>query len=90
MLLAALGTVGYRLSLDKLAAETVQQNPATAARSVARTSISPSLYLPYLHCLLKFNKGKNEILEPTTWKLAIPAASLNFCRLLANPAGLTS
>jgi len=31
MLLAALGTVGYTL-LDKVAAETVQQSPATAAR----------------------------------------------------------
>jgi drug/metabolite transporter (DMT)-like permease len=74
MLLAALGTVGYTL-LDKVAAETVQQSPATAARYgyfyFAITN------LPYLF-LLKIYKGKDENLEPTTWKLAIPAAILSF------------
>jgi drug/metabolite transporter (DMT)-like permease len=74
MLLAAMGTVGYTL-LDKVAAETVQQSPATAARyGYFYFAIS---YLPYL-LLLRINKGKDEILEPTTWKLAIPAALLSF------------
>jgi drug/metabolite transporter (DMT)-like permease len=74
MLLAALGTVGYTL-LDKVAAETVQQSPATAARyGYFYFAIS---YLPYL-LLLKINQGKDEIAEPNTWKLAIPAAILSF------------
>lgn len=74
MLLAALGTVGYTL-LDKIAAETVQQSPATAARyGYFYFAVS---YLPYL-LLLKIDKGKDEIIEPTTWKLATPAAILSF------------
>ena len=74
MLLAALGTVGYTI-LDKIAAETVQQSPATAARyGYFYFAVS---YLPYL-MLLKAYKGKDEIIEPTTWKLAIPAALLSF------------
>ena len=74
MLLAALGTVGYTL-LDKVAAETVQQSPATAAR-YGYFYFAISL-LPYL-LLLKINKVKDEIIEPTTWKLAVPAALLSF------------
>jgi drug/metabolite transporter (DMT)-like permease len=74
MLLAALGTVGYTL-LDKVAAETVQQSPATAARyGYFYFAVS---YLPYL-LLLKIYTGNDEIIEPTTWKLAIPAALLSF------------
>ena len=74
MLLAALGTVGYTL-LDKVAAETVQQSPATAARyGYFYFAVS---YLPYLF-LLKIYKGKDEIIEPTSWRLAIPAAILSF------------
>jgi len=74
MLLAASGTVGYTL-LDKIAAETVQQSPATAARyGYFYFAVS---YLPYL-LLLKMYKGKDEIIEPTSWKLAVPAAALQF------------
>jgi drug/metabolite transporter (DMT)-like permease len=74
MLLAAMGTVGYTL-LDKVAAETVQQSPATAARyGYFYFAIS---VLPYLF-LLKINGVKDEKFEPTTWKLAIPAAILSF------------
>jgi len=74
MFLAAMGTVGYTL-LDKVAAETVQQSPATAARyGYFYFAVS---YLPYLF-LLKLYKGKDETIGPTTWKLAIPAALLSF------------
>jgi uncharacterized membrane protein len=74
MFLAAMGTVGYTL-LDKVAAETVQQSPATAARyGYFYFAIS---YLPYL-LLLKIHKGKDEIVGSTTWRLAIPAALLSF------------
>lgn len=76
MLLAALGTVGYTL-LDKIAAEVVQQGPATAARyGYMYFAIS---FIPYTIFLKLF---KSDI--PTTngksmgWKLAIPAALLSF------------
>ena len=84
MLLAALGTVGYTI-LDKIAAETVQQSPATAARyGYFYFAVS---YLPYL-MLLKAYKGKDEISEPTTWKLAIPAALLSFAAYWLSVVGL--
>ncbi|MBN1147075.1 MAG: EamA family transporter [Anaerolineales bacterium] len=74
MLLAAMGTIGYTL-LDKLAAESVQQGPATAARyGYFYFAIS---YLPYLF-LLKTFKKKDEHIEPTNWKLASAAAALSF------------
>jgi drug/metabolite transporter (DMT)-like permease len=74
MFLAAMGTVGYTM-LDKTAAETVQQSPATAAR-YGYFYFAVSI-VPYL-LLLKIYKGKEEILEPTSWKLAAPAAILSF------------
>ncbi len=76
MLLAALGTVGYTL-LDKIAAETVQQSPATAARyGYMYFAIS---IIPYTILLKLF---KNDV-PPSNgksmgWKLAIPAALLSF------------
>jgi drug/metabolite transporter (DMT)-like permease len=74
MFLAAMGTVGYTL-LDKTAAETVQQSPATAAR-YGYFYFAVSI-VPYL-LLLNIYKGKEEIIEPTSWKLAAPAAILSF------------
>jgi len=74
MVLAAMGTVGYTL-LDKYAAETVQQGPATAAR-YGYFYFAVSI-LPYLFLMRSF-KGKDEKKEPTTWKLVIPAAILSF------------
>ena len=74
MALAAMGTVGYTL-LDKYAAETVQQSPATAARyGYFYFAIS---ILPYL-LLMRFFTRKDDKNEPTSWKLAIPAALLSF------------
>ena len=74
MLLAAFGTVGYTL-LDKIAAEVVQQGPATAARyGLAYFSIS---FLPY-STLMKFSKTGKQTANSTSWRLVIPAAALSF------------
>jgi uncharacterized membrane protein len=74
MLLAALGTVGYTM-LDKIAAETVQQGPDTAARyGYMYFAIS---FLPYTILFKNFKMGK-EHREAASWKLAIPAAILSF------------
>jgi len=74
MLLAALGTVGYTL-LDKVAAEVVQQGPATAAR-YGYMYFTISL-VPYT-ILLRASKIENHNSNPLGWKLAIPAAALSF------------
>ena len=74
MLLAALGTVGYTL-LDKVAAEVVQQGPATAVRyGYMYFAIS---YLPYT-VLLRISRHENHNPHPTNWKLVILAAALSF------------
>ena len=76
MLLAALGTVGYTF-LDKIAAETVQQSPATAAR-YGYIYFAFSL-IPYLAFLKIFkNDAPNSNGKSLGWKLAIPAAVLSF------------
>ncbi len=74
MLLAALGTVGYTL-LDKVAAEVVQQGPATAAR-YGYMYFTMSL-VPYA-ALLRVSKNEHHNSDPLGWKLAIPAAALSF------------
>lgn len=73
MLLGALGMVGYTL-LDKIAAEVVQQGPATAARyGIFYFTIT---LLPY-HLLMRTVKTDKE--EPNgDWKLAFIAALLSF------------
>jgi drug/metabolite transporter (DMT)-like permease len=73
MLLAACGTVGYTM-LDKIAAETVQQSAATAARyGYFYFSVS---YIPYLFF---FSRTKRQDANHYTgWKLAAIAAGLSF------------
>jgi drug/metabolite transporter (DMT)-like permease len=74
MLFAAFGTVGYTL-LDKIAAETVQQGPATAARyGYIYFTIS---FMPYL-ALMNFPRSQKSTPRPMGWKLIIPASFLNF------------
>jgi len=74
MLFAALGTVGYTL-LDKVAAEVVQQGPATAARyGYMYFTIS---FAPYA-AFLRISKRENHNSNTAGWKLAIPAAALSF------------
>ncbi len=74
MLLAAMGTVGYTL-LDKIAAETLQQGPDTAARyGYFYFTIS---FLPYL-LFMRLFKPKTARPPTNDWKLAIPAAVLGF------------
>jgi len=74
MVLTAAGTIGYTL-LDKLAAETIRPGADTAARYGAfYFAIS---YFPYLLLLTVFHK-KGEVLAPTRWRLAIPAALLSY------------
>lgn len=76
MLLAALGTVGYTF-LDKIAAEVVQQGPATAAR-YGYMYFAFSL-VPYLVFLKLFKSDIPETNGKTMgWKLAVPAAFLSF------------
>lgn len=76
MLLAALGTVGYTL-LDKIAAEVVQQGPATAAR-YGYMYFAFSL-IPYLVLIKLFKSGSPQTdVKSMGWKLAIPAAILSF------------
>jgi drug/metabolite transporter (DMT)-like permease len=80
MVLAALGTVGYTL-LDKIAAETVQSGPATAARyGYIYFAVS---FIPYTFMGKKFRTflpSSAPVSSPSgaTWKLAIPAAFLSF------------
>lgn len=76
MLLTALGTIGYTY-LDKIAAEVVQQSPATAARYgyvyFAISFIPYSLFLKFSH-----PTSPKERPNPKGWKLAVPAAILSF------------
>lgn len=77
MFLAALGTVGYTL-LDKIAAEVVQQGPATAARyGYMYFAFSLVPYMVFLK-LFKTNESPNPNGKSMGWKLAIPAALLSF------------
>lgn len=74
MFLAALGTVGYTF-LDKIAAETVQQGPDTAARyGYFYFAIS---FFPYVG-FMKLSKDEEKRDNPKDWKLAIPAALFGF------------
>jgi len=74
MLLAALGTVGYTI-LDKIAAETVSQGPATAARyGYFYFAIS---YLPYW-LFMKLWKSRAPQDDAQDWKLAVVAAMFGF------------
>jgi drug/metabolite transporter (DMT)-like permease len=74
MLFAALGTVGYTL-LDKIAAEVVQQGPATAARyGYFYFAIS---FFPYVG-FLKISKPINNPSRSPNWKLAIIGALFGF------------
>jgi drug/metabolite transporter (DMT)-like permease len=76
MLLTAVGTIGYTY-LDKIAAEVVQQSPATAARyGYIYFAIS---FIPY-SLFLKFSQSSQPKAAPNHqgWKLAIPAAILSF------------
>jgi drug/metabolite transporter (DMT)-like permease len=73
MLMGAAGMVGYTL-LDKIAAEVVQQGPATAARyGYFYFAIS---YLPYQFLMRTFKSQKGE--PGGDWKLATIAAVLGF------------
>jgi drug/metabolite transporter (DMT)-like permease len=76
MLLTALGTIGYTY-LDKIAAEAVQQSPATAARYgyiyFAVSFIPYSLFLRFTHPHQPQETSKHQ-----GWTLAIPAAILSF------------
>jgi drug/metabolite transporter (DMT)-like permease len=74
MILAALGTVGYTL-LDKIAAEVVQQGPATAAR-YGYFYFSISL-IPYM-VLMHFNKPVQEISSKNEWLRASIATLFGF------------
>jgi uncharacterized membrane protein len=80
MVLAALGTVGYTM-LDKIAAETVQQGPDTAARyGYMYFAVS---FVPYALLQHNFKIGKAKTrggppIKTMGWKLAIPAAFLSF------------
>jgi drug/metabolite transporter (DMT)-like permease len=74
MLVAALGTVAYTL-LDKIAAEVVQQDPATAARYGYLTFAI--CVVPYVALLRAFKRGNNNS-DTLGWKLAIPAGILSF------------
>lgn len=76
MLLTALGTIGYTY-LDKIAAEVVQQSPATAARyGYIYFAVS---FIPYS---LFLRHSRSSKLQETTneggWKLAILGAILSF------------
>jgi drug/metabolite transporter (DMT)-like permease len=74
MLLTALSTVGYTL-LDKVAAEVVQQGPATAARyCYFYFAIS---FVPYI-LLLRLFRPERENATPNEWKLAGIATLFGF------------
>ncbi len=74
MMLAALGTVGYTL-LDKIAAETVHESAATAARyGYFYFAIS---FFPYVG-FMKLSKDAEMRDNPKDWKLAVPAALFGF------------
>ncbi len=76
MILTAIGTIGYTF-LDKIAAEVVQQGPATAAR-YGYMYFTISLF-PYLLFLKLFpSRRASQEDSPLGWKLAIPAAILSF------------
>jgi len=73
MLLGAAGMVGYT-SLDKIAAEVVQQGPATAARyGIFYFTVS---LIPYKFLMRTFKSEKGE--PGGDWKLATIAAALSF------------
>jgi len=74
MLIAALSTVAYTL-LDKIAAEIVQQDPATAARYGYLTFAVAAL--PYL-ALVRATRARNKNSNSMGWTLAVPAAMLSF------------
>jgi drug/metabolite transporter (DMT)-like permease len=74
MLLAAMGTVGYTM-LDKIAAEVVQQGADTAFRyGYFYFAIQ---FFPYLG-MMRVSGVKKQKPRPASWRLAIPAAILNF------------
>ncbi len=74
MLFAALGTVGYTL-LDKIAAEVVQQGPATAARyGYFYFAIS---FFPYIG-FLKLSKPAHQARSRRDWGLAVIGALFGF------------
>jgi drug/metabolite transporter (DMT)-like permease len=74
MLLAAMGTVGYTM-LDKIAAEVVQQGADTAFRyGYFYFAIQ---FFPYLG-MMRVSGVKKQTPRPASWRLAIPAAILNF------------
>jgi drug/metabolite transporter (DMT)-like permease len=74
MLLAAMGTVGYTM-LDKIAAEVVQQGADTAFRyGYFYFAIQ---FFPYLG-MMRVSGVKKQKPRPASWRLAIPAAMLNF------------
>ncbi|MDY6877574.1 MAG: EamA family transporter [Chloroflexota bacterium] len=74
MLLTAMGTVGYTL-FDKVASETVQQGPATAARyGYIYFLISGLSYAVFL----KMFKAEKPISNYVGWGLAALAACMNF------------
>ena len=74
MFFAALGTVGYTF-LDKIAAEVVQQGPATAARyGYMYFAIS---FFPYLG-FMKLSKPAVQKDSSKDWKIAVIAALFGF------------
>jgi len=74
MFFAALGTVGYTL-LDKIAAEAVQQGPATAARyGYMYFAIS---FFPYLG-FMKLSRPVVQKDSSRDWKIAVLAALFSF------------
>jgi len=75
MLFTALGTVGYTL-LDKVAAETVQQGPATAARyGYVFFLVS---YLGFSVLLMVLGRGEQRRPTSIGWREPAVAAALNF------------
>jgi drug/metabolite transporter (DMT)-like permease len=74
MLMAAFGTVGYSI-LDKIAAEVVQQGPATAARyCYFYFAVS---YVPYI-LLIRLYKPERESTTTNEWLLALVATLFAF------------
>ncbi|MBE0409186.1 MAG: EamA family transporter [Anaerolineales bacterium] len=74
MLFAAMGTVGYTL-LDKIAAEVVQQGADTALRyGYFYFAIQ---FFPYM-AMMHISGAKKQNPKKASWRLAIPAAVLNF------------
>ncbi len=74
MLLTAMGTVGYTL-LDKIASETLQQGPATAARYEYMFFLVSGVTYATFSRILKTGRGGSNLVG---WKLPFLAGCMNF------------